>query len=74
MQKPLLFSLILLYHYRTMVHLLSARCNTLGVGAGGLTTDTVMRVMFLLLFYKVYGKPITGNCDGEYIETGIDSL
>jgi len=57
-----------------MVHLLSARCHTLGVGASGLTTDTVMRVMFLLLFYKVYGKLITGNCGGEYIETGIDSL
>jgi hypothetical protein len=57
-----------------MVHLLSACCNTLGVGADGLTTDTVMRVMFLFLFYKVYGKLITGNCDGECIETGIDSL
>jgi hypothetical protein len=22
----------------------------------------------------VYGKLITGNCDGECIETGIDSL
>jgi hypothetical protein len=57
-----------------MVHLLPARCHTLGVGAGGLTTDTVMRVMFPLLFYKVYGKLITGNCGGEYVETGIDSL
>jgi len=71
MQKPLLFSPILLYHYGAMVHL-SARCNTLRVGAGALTTDAVMRVMFLLLFYKVDGKLITGNCDGEYIETGID--
>lgn len=72
MQKLLLFSPILLYHYRAMVHLLSAG-NTLGVGAGGLTTGTVMRVMFLLLFYKEYGKLITGNCNGEYIETGTDS-
>jgi len=62
MQKPLLLPPILLYHYGVMVHL-SARCNTLGVGAGGLTTDAVMRVMFLLLFYNVVGRLITGNCD-----------
>ena len=73
LQKPLLFSPILLYHYRAMVHLLSAHYNTLGVGSGGLTTGTVMRVMFLLLLYKVYGKLIKGNCDGKYIETGTDS-
>jgi hypothetical protein len=47
-----------------MVHLLSAR-NTLGIGAGDLPRDTVMRVMFLLLFCKMYGKLNTGSCDGE---------
>ena len=73
MQKPLLFSLILLYHYRMMVHLLSACCNTLGVGVCGLTTGTVMRIMFLLVFYNECGKLVTGNCNGEYIETGTDS-
>jgi hypothetical protein len=72
MQKPLLFSPILLYHYSVMVNS-SARCNTVGVGPGGLTIGTVMRVVFLLLFFKVYGKLITGTCNGEHIETGMDS-